>query len=472
MTDEEWLQLKDFPSAAIVAPAGHGKTEILCDIVVKCSGKVLLLTHTNAGIESIKKRLSKKMVPSTRYNVETIASFCIKWCNSYSKTANFDQTLSPFSKDKNEVAKYYNQTYSGCLSLFSKKWIGDILKATYSRIIVDEYQDCSLKQHEIMKKISAFLPIIVLGDPLQSIFSFAEPVVDWADLGFPIVNVKTYPWRWKKTNPELGDYLEKMRDELLALKTNHYEIKPEKYVEFIDPSNFKLRSISSLAKKYSSVLYLTKWQKKQLNICPRMRGLLQYDEKQDCLELFDFSKLFDECSGILLAISVVDFLALCAIGVNKELSTFRGNLLKGKSSFPKVKKHAEIGRYIEKICLSKDKDELDSFLSFAADKLKLIIYRRELFYEMLRSIRLSKEKSISIEDAAHLIRKDARFQKRYSSFKLLSSRTLLSKGLEFDCVVINLEDSFSRNDFYVAMTRAMKKIFIVSPSRNIIFSDK
>ena len=472
MTDEEWLQLKDFPSAAIVAPAGHGKTEILCDIVVKCSGKVLLLTHTNAGIESIKKRLSKKNVPSNRYNVETIASFCIKWCNSYSKTANFNRTLDPFSKNRDEVTKYYNQTYSGCVLLFSNRWIGDVLKATYSRVIVDEYQDCSLKQHEIMKRISVFLPIIVLGDPLQSIFSFSEPVVDWNDLGFPRFDLKTDPWRWKYSNPELGEYLAELRKELLALRTSHYEIKSEKFIELIDPLNFKLRSISQLAKNYSSVLYLTKWSKKQLNICPRMRGMLQYDEKQDCFELFDFSKMFDENSGTPLALKMIDFLASCAIGVNKELSSFRNNLSKGKCIFPKIKKHIEIGRYIEKICLSKDKNELDLFLFFVAKKLKLKIYRSELFYEMVRSIRLSKEKGVSIEDASHLIRKDSRFQKRYSNFKLLSSRTLLSKGLEFDCVVINLEDPFSKNDFYVAMTRAMKKIYIVSPSRSITFSDK
>lgn len=78
MTEQEWNELSNNNTAAVIAPAGHGKTEMLAEIVERSSGKLLLLTHTNAGVNAIKKRMNNKSISSSRYNVETIASFCIK----------------------------------------------------------------------------------------------------------------------------------------------------------------------------------------------------------------------------------------------------------------------------------------------------------------------------------------------------------------------------------------------------------
>jgi hypothetical protein len=39
---------------------------------------------------------------------------------------------------------------------------------------VDEYQDCSLDQHELICLLSEILPCRILGDPLQGIFSFTN----------------------------------------------------------------------------------------------------------------------------------------------------------------------------------------------------------------------------------------------------------------------------------------------------------
>lgn len=85
---------------------------------------------------------------------------------------------------------------------------------------------------------------------------------------------------------------------------------------------------------------------------------------------------------------------------------------------------------------------------------------------------LVQKHNLTIFDGANHIKKDAHLQKRYSQFKFLSTRTLLSKGLEFDCVIIDTKDKLSVKDFYVAMTRAKKKIFIISPTDEIVFEDK
>ena len=51
---------------------------------------------------------------------------------------------------------------------------------------------------------------------------------------------------------------------------------------------------------------------------------------------------------------------------------------------------------------------------------------------------------------------------------MLSSRTVLSKGLEFECVIVDLTKSLSVTDFYVAMTRATKQIILVTDAKEIM----
>ena len=97
-------------------------------------------------------------------------------------------------------------------------------------------------------------------------------------------------------------------------------------------------------------------------------------------------------------------------------------------------------------------------------------YRSELMSEMIRSVKYAIDHDITIFDAANHIRKDSDLQKRYTSFKFLSSRTLLSKGLEFDCVIIDMTTHLPAKDFYVAMTRAMKKIYIISDTSVFSFN--
>ena len=60
MTEAELDKIIQMSSAAIIAPAGHGKTEMIADIVERSIGKQLLLTHTNAGVDAIDKRLPKQ----------------------------------------------------------------------------------------------------------------------------------------------------------------------------------------------------------------------------------------------------------------------------------------------------------------------------------------------------------------------------------------------------------------------------
>lgn len=472
MTDAELDQITQMHNAAIIAPAGHGKTEMIAEIVKHTTGKQLLLTHTNAGVDAIEKRLQKRKVSKEKYTVTTIAAFCIKWCLSYDRTGGFDKTLSPLNSTK-EAKAYYAQLYSGAKKIFATSWAGNVLKESYAGILVDEYQDCIQVQHEIVLAMNKYLPVIVLGDPMQGIFSFAGDLVDWNHQEFPVVDVDTKPWRWSKCNPELGEYLMTVRDALLPVlsKKNCYiQIDaPNKSVEVIDPSSFSGYSHLKELSQFSSVVYITKWPRQQLSFCMHMPGVFQFDEKQDCDELFRYANLFDTMTGSDLALNVLKFAAECLTGVGKELKSYIEKLKSNSFDFSRIKKHIEFRDIFSEAAPDLSKETILKMLIWFSKNKEFKQYRSELLSEMIRSIKYSIEHDISIWDASNHIRKDVGLQKRYTEFKFLSSRTLLSKGLEFDCVIIDMTTPLSAKDFYVAMTRAMKKIYIISSSNCFTF---
>ena len=112
MREEEISKLKRMHNAAIIARAGHGKTEMIAEMVKSFSGKQLVLTHTNAGIDVLSKRFKKHKIQNDRFTIDTIAAFCLKWCNAYYHSASFDTSLSPFST-KEETKSYYTSLYEG-----------------------------------------------------------------------------------------------------------------------------------------------------------------------------------------------------------------------------------------------------------------------------------------------------------------------------------------------------------------------
>ena len=54
-------------NAAVVAPAGHGKTEIIANVAA-LGQRALILTHTHAGVHAIRSRL--KALPRRSISLE------------------------------------------------------------------------------------------------------------------------------------------------------------------------------------------------------------------------------------------------------------------------------------------------------------------------------------------------------------------------------------------------------------------
>ena len=73
MKAEEIALIQSKHNAAIIAPAGHGKTEMITELVDKLPGIKLVLTHTNAGVDALTKRFNKKNVNGKKYYLSKIS---------------------------------------------------------------------------------------------------------------------------------------------------------------------------------------------------------------------------------------------------------------------------------------------------------------------------------------------------------------------------------------------------------------
>jgi DNA helicase-2/ATP-dependent DNA helicase PcrA len=96
------------------------------------------------------------------------------------------------------------------------------------------------------------------------------------------------------------------------------------------------------------------------------------------------------------------------------------------------------------------------------------VYRREMFHAMCTALRSKASGHVQtlaegVWMAQNRIRHAGRKFGKYSV-----GSTLLVKGLEFDHAVIAETSPFDRKDWYVALTRASRRIRVVSDAKQLI----
>ena len=77
--------------ASVELPAGAGKTHLLAEItrqIVGADGRVIVLTHTNAGVQAIQTRL-KKFELTSGVRVATLTSFAFLLARAYPVIGQF-----------------------------------------------------------------------------------------------------------------------------------------------------------------------------------------------------------------------------------------------------------------------------------------------------------------------------------------------------------------------------------------------
>jgi hypothetical protein len=220
--------LKAFPYGSVVAPAGCGKTQAIVTLVATSAAKPpLILTHTNAGVTVLHDRLKTAGVSTAAYRLSTIDAWSQQMVYAFPMRAEYQlDPLAPIA---------YDRIREAAVSVVCSGALAKPLKATYSSILVDEYQDCGLLQHTLVQELSRYLPVRVFGDPMQAIFDFAEPIIPWSEVetAFPPLTQLSTPWRWNRIGSEkLGAWLFKAREALERGDTLDLSLAPPEHVRW------------------------------------------------------------------------------------------------------------------------------------------------------------------------------------------------------------------------------------------------
>ncbi|EOZ4894400.1 UvrD-helicase domain-containing protein [Pseudomonas aeruginosa] len=197
-------------NAAVVAPAGHGKTEIIANVAA-IGRRALILTHTHAGVHAIRARLKRLGIQHAQVAVDTIAGWCMRYAHAFPGVAQPPDGLP-------QTGEQWNQLYRGASWALGVQAVREVIAASYDRILIDEYQDCHGLQHKLAIALSGIVPTLIFGDPMQGIFEFAGATLSWdreIHPGFPLAGTLDTPHRWAGKNPELGQWIAETREKLM-----------------------------------------------------------------------------------------------------------------------------------------------------------------------------------------------------------------------------------------------------------------
>ena len=146
MPDPTAREIADAPRILVIAPAGCGKTHLIAAAVEQCHRRQLVLTHTHAGVRAILDHLKRRGVPKNKYSVRTIDGFALCYASSFPIIAEWNNA-NPSGDDWKELPRAYRRA-------LAREAIREVVSATYSGVFIDEYQDCSESQHEMVLELA------------------------------------------------------------------------------------------------------------------------------------------------------------------------------------------------------------------------------------------------------------------------------------------------------------------------------
>lgn len=494
------MTLNDFINdsrSLLEAPAGHGKTHAIAECLSLCPDNQcqLILTHTHAGIASLKIKMSELKINHKKYHMETITSFAQKYVLAYCSESDL-----PDQSDKD----YFGVIVKKAIKLFSYSAIIDIIKISYNGLFVDEYQDCDISQHDMILKLASVLPTHLLGDELQGIFTFSGETIKFDNhlADFTKYDFLQKPWRWiNKGNPELGNKILEYRNILkrnnetvilTSVPQAHFYVV-ESYYELNDNNPFYYKQLRNKIKNYNCESILI--------IFPSYtdsRGILrgQVGERALQKKRFDFENHFQLIEAIdsrefySNAMAIDNFLAnihrarkkeknlydiLVGLTFNKTDLNKWFDIKEGKCRIKDKRGESKVlSIKLREICNNiidnPSKTNILELILFFMKELRLIPKRVELPNTILRCLQNDPENNISVYKSMQNMKNRIRRSGRKIHGKCIGT-TLLTKGLEFDTVIIldahRFEDS---KNFYVAISRACKNLIIFTKHNQITFT--
>lgn len=464
------MEYKEFVSKSkslCIAPAGYGKTHTIAECLNHCDGKQLILTHTHAGIASIKEKIKKVNLPTNTFHIETITGYAQKYVKAF-----YHGTDVPSQENGTD---YYPFIIKKATELVRIKPISSIITLSYSGLFVDEYQDCTVPQHNFILALSEILPTHILGDPLQGIFEFNEPLVDFTltpgmSEFLSHSNTLTEPKRWERTNPTLGNSLKAIRVNIEAGQPidlrNHkssIEVIIIQHGDLYNPQKEYYKKIWKLLGGEKNLLVLhpiSGSTAPRLKVLERFGNLLTLVEAIDDKDFYGITALLDLCNKDNIDKTIRDI--CCEFGVfsvtrlKKDL--FNDTGVKNTRRFI-----ADINDVKSKITQYKIAPSL-KLLSQILQKIKTLsevkCFRPETHYAICHALEDAEQTKITVKEAMINRRNMTRRVGRKIYGRCIGT-TLLTKGLEFETVaILDAHTLTCPKNLYVALTRATKKLII------------
>lgn len=452
----------------IITPAGCGKTEIIARAVSfsdESKGKQLILTHTHAGVKSIYDRMRKLGVSRKYYHIDTIAGFALQFAASFPLSSGLGKDFDP---SVNEWDKVYPAADNVISSNYGKK----VITSSFCGIYVDEYQDCTKQQHSLILKLVNYLPCRILGDPLQGIFGFHEPIVNWYEDVFPNYarfgdqHSEWTPYRWKGKNEELGIWLLQVRKDILNGKQIDFRKLPIgcRWLPLKPQDMFSQRKAClEKANTKETVVVIQHLPYQAHALAKILNGAYTSMEEVDSRDLSKWASKIEKSTGIERVVNIIEFASGCMTEISTALATVKTKIQNGEKTAKSNLKHREI--FEDLVRVSED-NNLEVILPALGKIEKIpgrVLYRRELWRDMNKAIEeyVGSSDKISLQKSAWKIRDLGRTFGRAVE-KRTVSRTLLIKGLEFEhCIVANADD-LDAKELYVALTRGSKTLTVFS----------
>jgi len=508
----DYQSFVDKKKVILIAPAGYGKTHTIVECLKYTSGRQLILTHTHAGVASIKEKITKTQINLDQYSVETISSFAQKYLKAFYVGTDVPEQEAKNRNDPNK--DYHSFIILKTRTLFLSPIIKQIIQASYDGLFVDEYQDCTKLQHALIMEMANILPTRILGDPLQGIFDFNGPIVNLdTDLpGFIKFPDLHTPFRWYKkgNNKLLGDLIKNFREPLIngnvfdvctnsdigvyviTVEEGDFEDSKSEYRKKISnlisnkTNNPNFESLLIIVPEYTEIEKGKEIRKGGITDRAKTLSKIDYSRSIVLLEAIDDKKFYalaNEFDNLMISIQkakkpIKKIYKLLSnffynssppkrknIGLNDWISTRPKNkngdyYIKAKQSDAGILAD-ELRTLIEIILLNPSQKGMYSLLLHVKNDLKIKIrLRRELLSSIVKALNDSINENLTVYEAMKAYKNIVRRVGRKVHGKCIGT-TLLTKGLEFDTVAILDVHKFDcPKHLYVALTRCCKNLVL------------
>lgn len=466
------IDLLEVERGAITAPAGCGKTQLIASALSRHAGPrpILVLTHTNAGVAALRGRLDRAGVPPSRYRLATLDGFAMRTISMFPRRSGHDPAILQLANPGAD----YPAIRQAAVALLEAGHLGDILRASYDRLFVDEYQDCSLVQHALARNIGDAMLACVLGDPMQAIFGFrGNTLVDWdKDVHgtFGSAGELGTPWRWKNAGEEaFGRWLLDVRKVLLANGSVDLASAPANVVHVLldgtDDYAARLKACRTKAPTEDGTVLIVADATnptEQRRFASQTPGAV-VAENVDMRDLVGFAGAFD-LGGPQPLERLVNFAAVVMTNVGPDDLLARVKSLRAGRA---RKEPSDAERAAMEFAEKPSYAGAAAVLAVISKDAGVRTHRPPVLRGCHRMFQLCESgEGLSLVDAAIQVREQSRLIGRPLAKRTVGS-TLLLKGLEADvCVILN-PDPMDNRHLYVAMTRGSRRLVVCSRTATI-----